>query len=219
MTKKVGLLLSGCGYLDGAEIRESVLSLLALDRLGIEVIMLSLNEVQHQTVSHLKSEEEGSSRNIMTEAARIARGKIQEINTLNANDLDGLVIPGGYGVAKNFSDFAFKGANGKMHPEVQKLIIDINNQNKPIAAICISPAVICLALGQKHPELTIGNDPQTIEVITVLGGKHFTCKPTEVHVDEKLKIVSTPAYMYDDAPISEIAEGIDKCMEKFNQLL
>ncbi|PIN84322.1 MAG: isoprenoid biosynthesis protein ElbB, partial [Nitrosopumilales archaeon CG11_big_fil_rev_8_21_14_0_20_33_24] len=136
-----------------------------------------------------------------------------DIKNINTTELDALVLPGGFGVAKNLSTLAFEGPNGQMDEEVKQVILDIHQKNKPIGVICISPAVICLALGDKHPEVTIGNDPGTIEAIEAMGGKHVECGPSEAHIDSRLKLVSTPAYMYDDAPIFEISKGIDKCIE------
>lgn len=219
MKKKVGVILAGCGYLDGAEIRESVFTLLALDKNDAEAVIMAPNIEQHHTVNHLTGEEVNHSRNVLEESARIARGQIHDITKVNIDELDALVLPGGFGAAKNLSSLAFKGAEGKMNSDVQKVIEKIHKANKPIGAICISPAVLCLALGKEAPEVTIGNDIGTAQAIAIMGGKHINCEVDEIHVDKKLKIITTPAYMYDDAPISKVAVRIEKCVTEVMNFL
>ena len=152
MSKKIGVLLSGCGYLDGAEIREAVLTLLALDREGVEVSIFAPNENQHHVVNHLKADEtKGEQRNAFLEAARIARGQITPLENIKSEELDGLVIPGGYGVAKNLCQFAFKGHQAQTSEKVKNLILDLHKSNKPIGALCIAPALICLLYTSPSP--------------------------------------------------------------------
>lgn len=218
MAKKVAVILSGCGYLDGAEIRESVLTLLELDRAGAEVSIFAPNELAFHTVNHLKAEPEGDARNIMVEAARIARGKISPLGELDQIKFDALVFPGGFGVAKNLCTFAFKGPEGIVTPAVQSVIESFYSAGKPIGAICIAPALIALALKNKGIELTIGNDEGTASALTSLGAVHKNCAPNEIAVDLKNKVVSTPAYMYDDAPLAKIADGIAACIKKVVEL-
>ncbi len=219
MSKKVAVILSGCGFLDGAEIRESVLTLLALDKQDAEVKIFAPNTNQHHTINHLDSSEVQAQRNILEEAARIARGEIQPLSELEADRFDALVIPGGFGVAKNLSTLAFKGASGEINTEFAATLRSFYNQKKPIGAICIAPAVICLELGKEGIEVTIGNDSGTAEAIHTLGAKHIDCNVDEIHVDEKHRIVSTPAYMYGDAKISGVAVGIEKCIAKVLEML
>ncbi len=212
MAKKLGVILSGCGFLDGAEIRESVLTLLAIDKLGAKATVMAPNKNQHHTVNHSLGEQENGVRNVLIESARIARGEIQDISQCDPSSLDGLILPGGFGVAKNLSNFAFDGPNAEIEPLVEEFILKIHGASKPIGAICISPAVLCLALGDKGPEVTIGRDRVTAEAIEALGGKHIECNVDQAHVDRNLKIVSTPAYMYDDASLADVATGIEACV-------
>lgn len=211
--KKIGVILAGSGYLDGAEIREAVLSLLSIDKCGAQAVIFAPNKIQHHVVNHLDMSDQSGQRNVLEEAARIARGKVQDLKMANADELDALIIPGGFGVAKNLSTLAFDGPNGSIDEDFKKILLDMNHKGKPIGAICIAPAVICYALGQKGVEVTIGNDEGTAQAIEALGGKHFNCKANEIHIDGNLKVVSTPAYMYDDGKLSDIAEGIDKCVK------
>jgi enhancing lycopene biosynthesis protein 2 len=219
MSKKVGVLLSGCGFLDGAEIRESVLTLLALDQEGVEVIIMAPNQKQHHVINHAQSDEaKGQERNIFEEAARIARGSLLELDKVKASDLDALIIPGGYGVAKNLCQFAFKGHQGNVHQDVKKLLQNLHKAHKPIGALCIAPALIGLTLGEHKVEVTIGRDPEMAQEIEKTGAKHILKEVNDIHVDEKNKIVSTPAYMYGDARLSLINEGIKKCVDKVLEL-
>ena len=217
--KNIGVIMAGCGYLDGAEIREAVLTLLSIDKHEAKATIYAPNVDQHHVVNHLTGEETGESRNVLLETARIARGEVKDLSEVNMNELDALIIPGGFGVAKNLSSLAFDGPKGNIHSDFSKVLIDCHKSNKPIGAICISPAVICLALGKAQPELTIGNDSSTAGVISELGGKHVDCEVHQIYTDEKNKIVSTPAYMYGDAPISKIAEGIDQCVNQVISLI
>jgi len=220
MSKNIAVILSGCGFLDGAEIRESVLTLLALDMEGVEYKIFAPNKDQHHVVNHLRGEEStGESRNTLVESARIARGKIQDINELNASDFDALVMPGGFGVAKNLCDFAFKGSAGQVDPKVLEIVKSFSENSKPIGAICIAPAMVALSLGEKNPKLTIGNDEATASEIEKLGAKHINCDANECIVDKERKIVTTPAYMYDDAKLNDILSGIHKTVKEVISLI
>ncbi len=214
--KTVGVILSGCGFLDGAEISEAVLTLLALDQAGAKVIIMAPNVPQKQVVNHLTGKVvPNEKRNVLVEAARIARGKIRDVKTVSASQLDALVMPGGYGVAKNICDFAFKGTDCSVNPDVKKLILDMHAAKKPVGFICISPVLAAKVLGQFHPKLTIGTDAKTMQAIKKLGGVPVPHKVTEICTDTKNKVVSTPAYML-GPNIASVAKGITKLV---NQVL
>lgn len=212
---KIGVLLAGSGYLDGAEIRESVLTLLSLSKFSAEVVIMAPNIDQHHVVNHLTGEETMESRNVLTESARIARGEVLSIDKVDPAQLDALILPGGFGVAKNLSNLAFSGPSAEMLEEVKDLILSIHNANKPIGAICIAPAVINLII---PCSVTIGSDEQTSELITKLGGKHVTTQATEICIDEDKKIVSTPAYML-NASLYDISIGIENCVKKVIEMI
>ena len=205
----IGVLLSGCGVYDGSEIHEAVLTLLALDRAGAKVQCLAPDMEQRDVVNHLTGEPVAESRNVLVESARIARGNIKDIREISATDIDGLIIPGGFGAAKNLSDFAFEGASAQVHPEVKRLLNEMADAGKPIGAICIAPATLVKALADRHPEVTIGSDLATAAAINSMGGKHCDCAVDEIHVDARLKIVTTPAYMLGPG-IKDVAAGIEK---------
>ena len=213
--KKIGVVLAGCGYLDGAEIHEATLTLLALDRLGAEVVAMAPNKEQAHVVDHQKSEpvESASARNVFDESARISRGNLHELSSVNADDLDALILPGGFGAAKNLCDFAFKGADMTVDETLATLIQNIHSAGKPLGFICIAPAIAAKVLGEAKPKLTIGNDPDTAAAINGFGAEHVDCPVDEIVVDERLKVVSTPAYMLGPS-IAPVAKGIDKLVEK-----
>lgn len=212
--KKVAVILSGCGFLDGAEIRESVLTLLALDAHPVEVTCLAPNIEQFHVVNHLDGNESQEKRNVLVESARIARGKIQDINCVNPSDFDAVMIPGGFGVAKNLCNFAFKGSSGSVDESIKKFLIQMHKENKPIGAICIAPAMMALLFGNENVKLTIGNDEGTAGEIEKLGAKHTIKSADEFEYDENSKIVTTPAYMYDDAKLTDVFIGIKGCVDQ-----
>jgi len=218
MAPKVGVLLSGCGVFDGAEIHEAVLTLLFLDRAGADIVCMAPNVDQAHVINHLTQEEMAETRNVLVESARIARGDIRNIKDVGAADLDALIIPGGFGAAKNLSDFAFKGAAAQVNPDVQRLISEVAQAGKPLGAICIAPATLTRALAANNPEVTIGNDAGTAEAITAMGGRHAECTVDMIHLDQRNKIVTTPAYMLGPG-IKDVAQGIEKLVGQVMSML
>jgi enhancing lycopene biosynthesis protein 2 len=210
--KTIGILLSGCGVYDGVEIHEAVLTLLALDRKGVKIVAMAPDVEQYHVVNHLTGEATEEKRNVLIESARITRGDIRDLQSVPASELDALIIPGGFGAAKNLSDFANKGKDAKALPEVSRILTEMADAGKPIGAICISPAVVVSVLSQKRPEVTIGNDLGTADAIEAMGGVHKACTVDQIHVDETNKIVTTPAYMLGPG-IKEVAEGIEKLVD------
>lgn len=212
MAKKVGVLLSGCGVMDGAEIHEAVCAMLALDRAGAEIVCLAPDRDQAAVVDHLQGRPVREKRNVLVEAARIARGKIRDVAKVTAADLDAVVLPGGFGAAKNLSSFAEEGEKAKADPGVAALIRGLHAAKKPIAALCIAPAVLAAVLGREfHPELTIGGDADTAKKIEGMGAKHVVADAAGVVVDRKNRIVTTPCYML-ATRISQVADGAEKAV-------
>jgi len=214
---KIGVLLSGCGVNDGSEIHEAVLTMLALDRLGAERVCLAPDIKQLDVVNHLSGVAVSEVRNVLVESARIARGEISVLATVSAADIDALILPGGFGAAKNLSDFAGAGALTEVQPEVLRLLVEMHKARKPIGAICIAPAVVARALGEFNPVLTIGNDPATAALLESFGVCHQDCQVDEIVVDETNLLVSTPAYMLGPG-LKEISSGIDKLVQKIVML-
>lgn len=215
-TLKVAVLLAGCGHLDGAEVRESVLALLALDQHGADAQCIAPDADQHHVVDHVTGQPvPGARRNILQEASRIARvGKCLDLAKARAQDYDALVMPGGYGVAKNHCTFAFKGAEGAVRPDVAAFIRGFFDAKKPVGAICIAPALVALTLsGRAAADLTLGDDPGCAAAMGALGQHHqATGSARDIVIDEALKLVTTPAYMFDDARVSDVWVGIERCV-------
>lgn len=208
-TKRVAVVLSGCGYLDGSEAQETIFSLLALDEAGAAVKCFAPDVEQCHVVDHQTGNPmEGEKRNVRTEAARLSRGNVADIRDARADDFDALVMPGGYGAAKNLCSYALEGVSGKFHPDVERLIREFSDAGKPIGAICIAPVLVAGVLGrEKAPTLTIGSDEGTARDLESLGARHCNCPPGEVCVDQANRIVTTPAYMYESGP-AEVCRGI-----------
>ncbi|MDQ8037113.1 MAG: isoprenoid biosynthesis glyoxalase ElbB [Pedobacter sp.] len=209
---KVAVILSGCGYLDGSEIYEATLTLLALDQAGAQVQCFAPDIQQLHVVNHLTGEPTGENRNVLVEAARIARGKIADVKTAKAADFDALIIPGGFGAAKNLCDFALKGSDLTVTPDVLAFARAVHEAGKPVGLVCIAPAM-APTIGGAGTKYTIGNDAGTAAAINATGGVHVDCAVTDCVVDAQKKIVTTPAYMY-AARISEAATGISKLVKE-----
>jgi len=209
--KKIGVLLSGCGVNDGAEIHESVITMLALDRAGVETVMMAPNIDQMHVVNHYTGQEMDEFRNVLVESSRIARGNIKDMAEVTGNDIDALIIPGGFGVVKNLCDYAMAGSECSINPDVFRLVSEVHLLQKPIGAICIAPAMMAKILGEQDEsaEMTIGSDESTANDIKTMGSTHVTCSVTEMVVDKEKKIITTPAYM-EAQSIKEAAEGIEK---------
>ena len=213
---KVGIVLSGSGYLDGAEIQESVITMLALDRAGAEMVFMAPDVDQLHVVNHQTGTEmDGKSRNVLVEAARITRGNVHRIEEVNPDDLDALIFPGGFGVAKNLCDYAMVGADCTVNPAVEHIAKSVHEAGKPIGVICIAPAMMARILGDKgiKTDLTIGYDEATATDINTMGGNHIACPVQEMVIDKEQKVVSTPAYM-EAQRISEAADGIEKLVHE-----
>ena len=208
---RVGVILSGCGFKDGAEIHEATLTLLALDEAGAAIACLAPNMPQASVVNHRTGAAGGEKRNVLAESARIARGRVQDLADVGPDDFDAVVLPGGFGAALNLCDFAIKGAGCGIHPEVERLLIGMHAAGKPIGAWCIAPAVVARALANRGVQLTIGTDPETAHALEMLGAKHVSTPVDGVVVDEANRVVSTPAYML-AASIKEIRAGIEKAV-------
>ncbi|MCX7982949.1 MAG: isoprenoid biosynthesis glyoxalase ElbB [Syntrophales bacterium] len=214
---KVGVVLSGCGVYDGAEIHEATLVLYFLDRAGANIICMAPDMEQMHVVDHRTGNPTGEKRSVLVEAARIARGEIRDMASVTAGDIDALIFPGGYGAAKNLCDFAVKGVNCSVKPEVERLIKEMHAAGKPQGFICIAPVLAAKVLGSYGPRLTIGNDEATAQAIMAMGAAHLTAAVDEIVVCNKNKIVTTPAYMLGPT-ISHVAKGIEKLVAEILRL-
>jgi len=210
--KKIGVVLSGCGVFDGSEIHEAVITLLALTKQGAEVICFAPDKNQSDVINHLTGEPMAETRNVLIEAARIARGEIHPLAKADAAELDALIVPGGFGAAKNLSTFAAEGAACTVDPDLKALALEMHAAGKPLGFICIAPAMLP-HIFDFPLRLTIGTDIDTAEVVEDMGGEHVPCPVDDIVVDEDNKVVTTPAYML-AKNIAEAAVGIEKLVAR-----
>jgi len=218
---KIGVILSGCGVYDGSEIHEAVITLLAIDRAGAEAVCMAPDVKQMHVINHLTGEvSENESRNVLVEAARIARGKIKDIKDVSTDDFDALILPGGFGAAKNLCDFAVKGPACDVNHEVARLVRNTIMAKKPLAAVCIAPALIAKVLGDDKlaHRLTIGTDADTAQAVETMGATHVVCPVRECVIDRENKLITSPAYML-AGRISEAADGIEKTVKALLEMI
>lgn len=219
MAKRVGIVLCGCGVKDGSEIHEAVLTLLHVDKNNATPVFLAPAADQADVVDHSKEVTVNQKRNMLVEAARIARGNIKPVENFDSNQIDALIFPGGYGVAKNLCTYAKDGRNFKVLPQIEALIRTVHKAKKPIGAICIAPVLIAKVLGPDFKvKVTIGTDTATAKDIESFGAKHQSARVDEIVVDEVNKVVTTPAYMLAQR-ISEAEAGISKLVKKVIELI
>ena len=214
---KIGIVLSGCGVNDGSEIHEAVITMLELDKAGADMLLMAPNIDQLHVINHATGEEMDDSRNVLVESARISRGDIEDIAVVTSENIDALIFPGGFGVAKNLSDYAMAGVKCSVNPDVLRLSREVHNEGKPIGAICIAPAIMATILSGET-ELTVGFDEQTASDIDAMGAKHVLCPVDEIVVDKEKKVVSTPAYM-EAKSIKEAALGIEKLVAEILNMI
>jgi enhancing lycopene biosynthesis protein 2 len=208
--KKFAVVLAGSGVYDGAEIHEATLSLYAISKNGGEYEIFAPNINQHHVINHMTGEEMPETRNVLIESARIARGNIKDLKEFKAEDFDALLLPGGFGVAKNLCSFAFDGPDCKVNEEVATTLKAMHAAKKPIGALCIAPALLAKVLS--NVEVTIGQEAGTAEAINSLGATHTETNHGEIVFDKENKIITTPCYML-DASIAQIGEGAENVVK------
>ncbi|HCH51100.1 MAG TPA: isoprenoid biosynthesis protein ElbB [Proteus sp.] len=214
--KSIAVILSGCGVSDGSEIHESVLTILSLSQNNTEVHFFSPNELQPTVINHITGEEKSEKRNMMEESSRISRGKISPLSDAKAENFNAVIIPGGFGAAKNLCNFATKGVNCEINQDLLRFVRDMHKQKKPLGLMCIAPVMLPKMLNSPI-KLTIGNDAKTAEMITQMGGTHIDCPVDDIVVDETQRVVTTPAYMLAES-IAQAQIGIDKLVRKVLEL-
>ncbi|AWT11596.1 MAG: isoprenoid biosynthesis glyoxalase ElbB [Pseudomonas sp.] len=213
MNKKVAVILSGCGVYDGSEIYESVITLLRLDQRGVKVQCFAPNIAQMHVINHLTGEEMPESRNVLTESARLARGEIKDLREARAEDFDALIMPGGFGAAKNLSTFATEGANSKALPDVVALVKAFAEARKPVGMMCIAPTMAAEIFGAGVVCTLGSDDADAAKAVGQMGASHQACEVSDIVVDKQHRLVTTPAYMLAQS-ISEAASGIYKLVDR-----
>ncbi len=217
---KAAVVLAGCGVYDGAEIHEAVLTMLALDQKGVDMTLFAPDMNQMHVINHLDGSEMNEQRNVLIEAARIARGDIKPLSEGKGEDFDAILFPGGFGVAKNLCNLAIKGADCEIEPEVLRFIQEGFNHKKALGFACIAPALLAKAAASVNISLnlTIGNDQSTADTIEVMGSNHIVCPTESCIVDIQHRVVTTPAYMTGQS-ISQVWAGIQKMVEEVLKLI
>lgn len=208
MKKHIAIILSGCGVFDGSEIFETTLTFLAIEHHGSTFQCFAPDIEQSKVVNHLTGEVmEGETRNVLVESARLCRGEVKNINELNEAEFDGMILPGGFGAASNLSDFAEKGVEATINPDVYRVVRSFVDAKKPVGFICIAPALVPM-IYKKGVQVTIGNDKETADTINKMGAIHVECDVDDFIVDMVKKVVTTPAFML-ASNITEAQVGID----------
>ncbi len=225
---KIGVIFSGSGVFDGTEIQEGVFTLLAIKKVGAESVCFAPNIDQHHVINHITGEEMKESRNVLVESARIARGDIQSLDQFDASQLDALVLPGGFGAAKNLSKWAFSGPDGDINEQVKQAIVTMVKAKKPVAGLCMGPTVIAKALegNEITPTLTVGTTeaPSPYEIEAISQGLEKTGATAvmktidEISVDADNKIVTAPCYMM-EADILQIRNNVQKAIDALVELI
>ncbi len=211
---KVAVILSGCGVMDGSEIHEATCTLLNLDKQGIEYQCFAPNQEQTKVVNHFTHQiMENEKRNVLVEAARIARGNIKDLRDFNTIDFDAVIFPGGSGAIVNLSDFSSKGASCQISSEVAKIITDCYESKMPIGAVCIAPVLLACVLGRYGVTLTVGAECKASVAMEQMGAKHKICAADDVVVDRDNLVVTTPAYMLAKS-IKEVDAGVAKLVKE-----
>lgn len=208
---RVGVILSGCGVFDGSEIHEAAATLIALAQHGIEYQCMAPDR-EFEVIDHRTQKPTGEKRNVLTESARIARGEIVDLKGVKGTDYDAFFLPGGFGAANNLCSFATQGADCSVDPQVERVLREAHAAGKPLGFICIAPALGAKVFGGEGVKLTIGHDKDTAAAVGKTGAKHVAADAEQIVVDEKHKIVSTPAYMEAKNPAQAFA-GISALVE------
>ncbi|KAJ7310358.1 hypothetical protein JRQ81_007268 [Phrynocephalus forsythii] len=221
--KRVALILAGCGVYDGSEVHEASAAMVHLSRQGAQVELYAPDVAQMHVVNHVTGQLTEEKRSVLTESARIARGNVQDLAQLDVKDLDALIIPGGFGVAKNLCTWAVDGKDCTVSKPVEDAIKAFHAARKPLGLCCIAPVLAAKIL--PGCEVTVGHDTEcetwpyakTAEAVKALGCRHVNRNVHEVHVDAKNKLVTTSAFMC-NAPIHEVYEGVGKMVAEVLKL-
>jgi enhancing lycopene biosynthesis protein 2 len=222
MPKRVAVVLSGCGAGDGSEIREAVLTLLTLERAGAQVMFAAPDVAQARVFDHQQGAlaADAQPRHARSEAARIARGPVRALSELRIEEIDALIFPGGEGVATVLSNYADKGQLCDVDPDVVRLLKEALARHRPMGFICLAPILAARVLGPvAGVRVTLGpRATAPAKHAAVMGADVRPCNANDIFVDSKTRVISTPAYMYEGARLTEVAQGIEKLVRAVLQL-
>ena len=217
MSKKIAVILSGCGHKDGAEITEAASALISLAEADAQYSIFA-PDIEFTVHHPISNDVLAEKRNVLLESARIARGVIRPLSELRAADFDALTLPGGSGAALNLCTWGREGAKCSVLPDVERILREFYSTEKPICAICIAPALIARVLGREGVTVTIGNDAETAAEIAKTGAHHEVCAVDDFITDRDHRIITTPAYMYGGASPFQIYTGVRKAIRELVEM-
>lgn len=210
----VAVVLSGCGFMDGSEIHESVLCLLALSQERCTYQCFAPNSDQTVVMNHLTQEAQAEKRNALVEAARIARGDIHDLSELDPSQFDAILLPGGAGAATTLCNYLEKGADCTVHDKLKSVLLHFHEEKKPIGACCIAPAAVGKSFeGVAKVKLTLGSTPKTYKQVEDLGMHAESARIHEVVADTENKIFTTPCYM-EPPNLAAMYEGVRNMVQQ-----
>lgn len=230
--RNVAVVLSGSGVYDGSEIHEASACLVHLSRHSASVRMFAPNVPQKHVINHLTGEIMPETRNVLIESARIARGgqNISSLDKLDVNQFQAIILPGGFGAAKNLSTFAFDAEKMTVDSHLEKVLKDFYRSRKPIGLCCISPVIVAKLI--PGVRLTLGkmknlseNEKKNVfpysgSVLSArqMGADTQECDVNEICVDDQHRVVTTPAFMK-NAEFHEVFDGVGRMVEKVIQMI
>lgn len=223
--KRVAMILSGCGVNDGSEMTEAAGLIIALSQAGYAIRFYAPDRAQHDVIDHAAARPMQDTRNILVESARIARGQIEPLSALSTAHADAVVLPGGFGVAKNLSNFAARGQDARLAPDVAEALAPFLAAGKPLVALCAAPLVLGLLArdaGIEGARLTFGHEAEGTELIQAIeawGQKHVEMPVDEACIDSRHHLVSVPAYMYGAATPAEVFGACQAAVSALGWLL
>ncbi|XP_020299512.1 ES1 protein homolog, mitochondrial-like isoform X2 [Pseudomyrmex gracilis] len=184
-------------------------------------------DIEYPSVDHLAKKPDATcpKRNALVEGARLARTCCKPLCECEACTHGGLLIPGGFGAARTLSNFIEKGAQCTVLPDLQHLIEDFYCEKKPIGSMCIASAIVARVL--KGVTVTLGKDSpkerwphgQFMKRIKEMGAKLEMKDVTEIAVDKDYKVISTPAWLCEQATYAEVHEGIGNLVKMLKKCM
>jgi len=221
----VAVVLSGCGVMDGAEVTEAVGLIVSLSQAGFGMAFYAPDRFQANVIDHYRGVAAGESRNILSEAARIARGNIKPLSAIRPEAHCAIVFPGCFGAAKNLCNFAEAGGRANLYEDVQAALSPFVEERKPIVALCAAPLVLGLIArncGISGSRITFGGYAEgkaMVDALGVWGQTHVEMPVDGACVDEGHRFVSVPAYMYGGATPAQVFAGCQAAVAALKQLL
>jgi len=213
MAKRVGVLLSGCGRLDGSDVAESILTLLVIERAGAQAVCAAPDVDQAAVIDHVSGERaEGAALNAWAEAARLVGPEIRPLSALTVDSIDALIVPGWEGPIATMSDYPQKQALCQIQPEVAQLLRAMLQARRPMGFFGLSALLAARVLGPAaRVRLTLGSKgTPAAKHAAVMGADVRPCAPEDVTIDQKARVYSTPGFLAEGAKMPAVARAVDR---------